>query len=170
MKTRLILITGIFLIAVSLVGVLWLRTYKPATPAVEGDGSKIPLPAPRVEGDLSLEQSLLERRSVRDYNDEALTLAQVAQLLWAAQGITDDGGHRTAPSAGALYPLEITMLAGNLEEVPSGIYRYLPAEHALVKIAEGDRRSELHQAALMQNAVKDAGAVIVISAIYGARR
>jgi nitroreductase len=68
---------------------------------------KIELPQPRRDSDTSIEKALSNRRSTREYSDEPLTLKEVSQLLWAAQGITDPRGLRTAPSAGVLYPLEI---------------------------------------------------------------
>ena len=109
---------------------------------------------------------MLERRSVRSYADEPLTLAEISQLLWAAQGITSPGGGRTAPSAGALYPLEVYLLAGEVTELPAGVYHYISKEHALIPVAEGDHRQALYEAALSQNAVKDAAAVMVITAVY----
>ena len=109
---------------------------------------------------------MLERRSVRNYTGEPLTLAEVSQLLWAAQGITSPSGGRTAPSAGALYPLEIYLLAGEVTDLPAGIYHYLPVEHALNPVVGGDQRQVLYEAALSQSAVKDAAAVIVITAVY----
>ena len=74
----------------------------------------------------SIEQALLKRRSVRDYKDEPLTLTEVSQLLWAAQGITDPRDFRTSPSAGALYPLEVYVVAGNVDNLSDGIYKYKP--------------------------------------------
>ncbi|MEW6716908.1 MAG: SagB/ThcOx family dehydrogenase [Chloroflexota bacterium] len=124
------------------------------------------MPAPVYDSKTSVEAALLERRSVRQYRDEPLTLAEVSQLLWAAQGITHTDGLRTAPSAGALYPLEVYILVGRVAGLPAGIYRYQPQGHELVLIAEGDYRQALHQAALNQSAVQDAPVVIVIAAVY----
>lgn len=127
---------------------------------------KIELPEPNHDSNTSLEQTLLHRRSVREYALEPLTLAEVSQLLWAAQGITSPGGKRTAPSAGALYPLEVYLLAGEVEGLSQGTYRYLPGEHALTRTVQADRRSALSQAALDQEAVAQAPAVIIISGVY----
>jgi len=80
-------------------------------------GDRIILPQPRYDSDISIEKALLERRSIRDYKDEPLSLAEVSQLLWAAQGITDKRGFRTSPSAGALYPLELYVVIGNVEGI-----------------------------------------------------
>ena len=126
----------------------------------------ISLPEPRYDSAVSIEQSLLERRSIRNYSGESLTLDEVSQLLWAAQGITNTSGHRTAPSAGGLYPLEIYLVTGDVEDLPPGIYHYLPVDHELELIAEGDVRDELADAALSQSWVRDGAVAIVITAIY----
>lgn len=124
------------------------------------------LPPPRREGDTSVERALQERRSIREYGPEPLTLSQVGQLLWAAQGISDEQGHRTAPSAGALYPLEVYLVAGNVERLGAGVYHYRPRSHFLNRVLSGDRRRALQPAALDQEAVGDAPAVIVLAALY----
>ncbi len=109
---------------------------------------------------------MVQRRSVRDYTGEPVTLQELSQLLWAAQGITDYRGFRTAPSAGALYPLEIYVVAGNVQDLVPGVYRYKPHEHELVQLMEGDKRDELAGAALGQSFVKEGALVIVFTAIY----
>lgn len=125
------------------------------------------LPQPKYDSKFSIEKTLLERRSVRNYKDEPLTLAEVSQLLWAAQGITEKSkGLRTAPSAGALYPLETYLVAGKVTGLPAGLYKYIPRGHELEKIADGDKRAELSKAALGQSSVSQAPVVIAISAVY----
>lgn len=126
----------------------------------------IKLPEPRYDSDFSIEQSLLRRRSVRTYTGEPLKLIDLSQLLWAAQGITDAQGFRTAPSAGALYPLELWVVAGNVEMLSPGIYRYKPDEHAISLVDVGDRRKELAKAALSQSCVDNAAISIIITAVY----
>ena len=126
----------------------------------------IKLPAPAQNSDISIEEALSKRRSVRRYIDAPLTLAEISQLLWAAQGITSLKGLRTAPSAGALYPLEVYVVAGNVDGLPDGIYNYKPHKYELEKFADGDKRAELSNAALGQAPIKKAAAVIVISAVY----
>lgn len=126
----------------------------------------IKLPEPRFDSDVSLEQSLLGRRSTRNYTEEPLTLQDVSQLLWAAQGTTDNRGFRTAPSAGGLYPLEVYIVAGNVANLAPGIYQYGTDLHALIPIIAGDRRSELADAALGQAWVKAGAIVIVFTAVY----
>ncbi len=124
------------------------------------------LPEPRYDSDVSIEQSLLQRRSTRSYTGEPITLQEVSQLLWAAQGITDARGYRTAPSAGALYPLEMYVVAGDVEKLASGIYKYNPYENELRLIVEGDKRSELAHAAFSQSCVSEGALTVVISAVY----
>ncbi len=123
-------------------------------------GRAVELPAPRTDGPMSLERALAERRSVRDFTDERLTLEELAQLLWAAQGITADWGGRTAPSAGALYPLEVYAVT------PGGLYHYLPDGHRADVLRADDLRRPLAAAALGQSAVAEAPAVLVIAAVF----
>jgi len=126
----------------------------------------ITLPAVKIQGTMSVEEAILKRRSVRDYADEALTLAQVSQLLWAAQGITAPWGGRAAPSAGATFPLEVYLAARKVRGLEPGIYRYVPQKQSLRKISAGDRTADLRAAALGQACVGTAPVNIVICADY----
>lgn len=126
----------------------------------------IKLPEPRHISDISIEEALLRRRSTRDYTHDPLTLQEVSQLLWAAQGITHTKGFRTAPSAGALYPLEIYMVVGDVKNLVEGVYKYNPHKHELLRVLDGNKRSELAEAALDQVCVKEASIDIVIAAVY----
>ncbi|OPY25626.1 MAG: Nitroreductase family protein [Methanocella sp. PtaU1.Bin125] len=135
-----------------------------AGPAPEGE--TIRLPAPSRDSSTSIEQALSGRRSARDYRDEPLSLSDVSQLLWAAQGLSGTEGLRTAPSAGALYPLEVYVVAGNVPDLKPGVYRYVPREHAIVMVADGDKRADLSRVALGQPSVKDAPIDIVIAGVY----
>jgi len=126
----------------------------------------IGLPEPRYDGNVSIEQSLLQRRSTRNYTNEPLKLHEVSQLLWAAQGTTDPRGFRTAPSAGALYPLELYVVVGNVENLATGTYKYKPSEHEIILVIEGDKRVDLAVAALSQSWVKESALTIVITAVY----
>ena len=127
---------------------------------------RIPLSAPRHEGRTSLEKVLFQRRSVREFKKRPLALAELSQLLWSAQGITHPGSYKTAPSAGALYPLEIYVLVGNVTGLDSGMYKYLPQKHVLVKITSDDKRLTLRHAALDQPSVSEAGMVLIFCAVY----
>ena len=121
----------------------------------------IRLPVPYYDSNTSVEMALLKRRSIRSYSGKTLSLAEISQLLWAAQGITDSRGHRTTPSAGALYPLEIYIVAGRVKDLSCGIYKYRPHENAVVKIVDGDKRAEVCRASLNQSPISNAAAVIV---------
>lgn len=118
------------------------------------------LPVPQQEGEMSLQEAIAQRRSVRAFTDQQLSPEQIAQLLWAAQGITDPRGLRTAPSAGALYPLELYVISAG------GFYHYRPAAHALDLLTEQDLRQAVWRAGLEQNALRDAPAVFLICAVY----
>ena len=148
------------------VSVMLLQAKEKTKPMPEYESEIIKLPEPRYDSDMSVEEALLKRRSIRDYKDRPLTLAEVSQLLWAAQGITNPGGLRTAPSAGALYPLELYVVAGNVNGLQDGIYKYKTQKHELSRVVKGDKRIELCNAALGQPYVRNAAAVIVFSAVY----
>jgi SagB-type dehydrogenase family enzyme len=148
-----------------------------ATSGSQGLPHTIALPAPSRSGDMSVEEALERRRSLREYAPRALTLAEVAQLLWAAQGVTEPlRGFRTAPSAGATFPLEVDVVLQGIEGVEDGVYRYLPAEHALRLRLPGDVRGAIANDALGQQSLREAAAIIAISSVtertaarYGAR-
>jgi len=124
------------------------------------------LPAPATDGALSLEETLARRRSVRSFAAEPLTLEQLSQILWAAQGGTYRGERRTAPSAGALYPLELYLVVGAVDGLTSGVYHYRQESHALERTLEGDLRRSLAVAAVDQSWVARAPATLVITAVH----
>jgi len=142
-------------------------------------GETIQLPPPRHRGELSVEEAIFKRRSIRGFTDEPLTLEEVSQLLWAAGGKTIDGitgATRAFPSAGGLYPFEIYLVAGNVEGLPDGVYRFGWREHTISLVKEGDFRAELMVASLRQGFVAQAPVSIVwvgnfarIRMAYGAR-
>lgn len=132
----------------------------------QGSSTVINLPAPSLTGKMPLEESLLKRRSVRGYSDIPVTIGEISQLLWAAQGITNDKGNRTAPSAGACYPLEIYLAVGNADSLPPGLYRYLPKTHQVEMVSRGDIRESLSAAALGQRSIRSAPATIAIIASF----
>jgi SagB-type dehydrogenase family enzyme len=139
----------------------------PPSGAPEGASAEaIALPEPVLKGQYSLEECLKKRRSVRAYSQAYLTLAEVSQLLWAAQGRTDGSGGRSVPSAGALYPLEVYLAAARVENLAAGVYRYRPADHSLLLVRQGNRMDELAAAALNQPAIKNAAVSLVIAAVY----
>ena len=123
-------------------------------------GKSTSLPAPRTEGEVSVEETLLRRRSVRSFSDRALTLEELSQLCWAAQGMTKKStGFRTAPSAGATYPLELYVFTQN------GVFRYDPRSHSLEEKETRDRRADLCRASFGQRCVAEAPVVFVMTAI-----
>ncbi len=132
-------------------------------PQIESATATIKLPPPKLDGPVSVEKALSERRSIRTYKDEPLTLADVSQILWAAQGITDStSGKRTAPSARAMYFLDVYLLAGNVTGLPQGMYLYQPQGHQLSRVMEGDAKAKLFEAA-GQAPIEKAPAALVIT-------
>ncbi len=137
--------------------------------ALSGDArmfGTVRLPPPKVGTTLSLEQALARRRSVRDFRKDPLTLEQLSQVLWAAQGSSDAAGHRTAPSAGALYPLELYALVGDVIGLEPGVYKFRAAEHDLVHTGDGDRRAEAAGIALGQSWIAASAAILVVAAVF----
>lgn len=121
----------------------------------------VQLPEPSLEGDVSVEETIQRRRSVRSFRPDALDKEKISQLLWSAQGVTEVGrGLRAAPSAGATYPLELYLVSED------GVYNYAPDGHALEPVKPGDARSSLARAALGQGFVAQAPVSIVVAAVY----
>ena len=136
-----------------------------STPVVQ-DTRAITLPAPRLKGEVSLEEAVSKRRSRREFRDSPLTLEQVSQVLWAAQGITNGEGRRAAPSAGALYPLDVYLAVGEaVEGLAKGVYHYDPQGHALERVLEGDVRQTLARLAV-QTFIAEAPVVLIITGEY----
>ena len=126
----------------------------------------IKLPEPVYQGQTSVEEAIKSRRSIRTYKKAPLSLPQLSQLLWAAQGITSSGGYRTAPSAGALYPLELYVVVGQVEGLTPGVYQYHPQGHKLTLKIEEDKRIALARASVMQSWMAKAPIMLVITAFY----
>jgi SagB-type dehydrogenase family enzyme len=145
---------------------LYYRWFSTSTQDKIIEGELIDLPDPRFESEVSLEEAILRRRSTREFSNKPVTIEEVSQLLWAAQGITSERGYRTAPSAGALYPLEVYVVVGYVDDLSLGVYWYRPSEHALVKVTGGDVVRGLTEAALMQQSVSEAAVNLVITAVY----
>jgi SagB-type dehydrogenase family enzyme len=124
------------------------------------------LPEPKLSSKTSVEQALSERRSVREYGTDFLSIGDISQLLWAAQGITVKWGGRTAPSAGALFPLEIYVVVGQVKGLKPGLYHYDPGKHSITKKVDGDLREKLTEASLYQDEITRAPATFVITAVY----
>lgn len=125
----------------------------------------IRLPEPCREGGVSVESTLQRRRSVREYAPEPINLAEAGQLLWAAQGITSADGKRTAPSAGATFPLETYLVAGHVAGFAPGVYHYRPASHELVESVAGDIRPALAAVSMNQDCVRNSAASVVFATV-----
>ncbi|MBN1138724.1 MAG: SagB/ThcOx family dehydrogenase [Anaerolineae bacterium] len=139
--------------------------YPPATASQRHDPQALsaevrPLPPPRLDGSMSLEETLAARRSVRDYANKLLTWEEIGQLLWSMQGLTREWGGRTAPSAGALYPLETYVATAE------GLHHYEPAEHQVTASPQLGLRQALWEVSLKQDWIRLAPAVFIITAVY----
>ncbi len=127
----------------------------------EETGTKIILPNPIKKGTLSLEEVLWKRQSIRSFSGQELNWQQIGQLLWASQGVNrPDKKYRTSPSAGATYPLELYVIK------PSGIYHYLPNEHAVVKTMSGDMKQALAKANLGPRMMQESKCVFLFTTIF----
>lgn len=141
----------------------------PGTAFSQESPEQIKLPTPDTKGTMSVEEAIYKRRSVRDFKDEALTLGQVSQLLWCSGGVTLDGlsgPTRAYPSAGAVYPLDIYLVAGKVKGLDPGVYLYEWRKHMLKPIRKGDLRDKLASAALGQRMVLEAPVSIVVTAMH----
>ena len=125
-----------------------------------------PLPQPILDGETSVAEALFERRSQRDFLDTELTQEQLAQLLWAAAGVTTEDGRRTAPSAGALYPLDLYVVVTQVTGLEPGLYLYQPEQHTLAKVLAGDFRTALAEGSLDQQAIQRAPATLLYTVVY----
>ncbi|MEM4790630.1 MAG: SagB/ThcOx family dehydrogenase [Thermofilum sp.] len=184
-STRLKLAAAVLAVATVLLAALALLT-KPAEGPAAGEaagdvavpaaavGSEILLPLPRARSGVSVEEALLSRKSVRAWREEPLDIEDLAAILWAAQGVTERTAwyRRTAPSAGATYPLEVYVVVGErgvkngASFLPAGVYKYNPLRHSLVLVKLGDARSGLWSASLRQEWVRSAPASLVICAVF----
>jgi len=130
---------------------------------------RMKLPAPRLEGEISLEKAIKDRRTVRAFTAQPLPTTAFSQLLWAAQGITSDRGfYRSAASAGALYPMDLYAVLGKagVEKLAAGVYHYEPRDHSVSLIVQGDLRAELARSSLSQMWMARAPLTLVITAEY----
>jgi len=134
-----------------------------------GEKGLIRLPNPASDGKVSVEEAIKERRTIRDFGPKPLTMVQLSQLFWSAQGITDErSGLRAAPSGGALYPLDVYAVVGEggVEGLQPGVYHYHPASHSVQLVRKGDRRKEVASASLWQMWMARAPVIFVITSEY----
>ena len=169
-RTLVLAITALILLS----GLTYWYWFVQTPEGIEARGEVVPLPEARMGSDISVEEAIGRRRSVRSFTREPISMNELSQLLWAAQGITDKvRGFRAAPSAGALYPLKLYVVAGEGGVVKAdetylkaGVYSYRPEDHSLILLFEDDLRGELAGAAYNQMFVAEAPVVIVFTAIY----
>jgi SagB-type dehydrogenase family enzyme len=169
MVKRYIYILYVGIVITAIAGSLYLsHTWKPEVfKQVIYEGTEIKLPQPRLDSEASVEEVIYRRRSIREYAQEALSLEDVSQLLWAAQGITESPGfRRTAPSAGGTYPLEVYLVAGKVAGLGEGVYHYNPEKHSITRIKSGDFREELQEGGLNQEWIGRAAVNLVFTAVY----
>jgi len=163
---RIALIILIILLSTAFIYLIWPKTEETKPTKVI---SIISLPKAEITTNVSVEQAIQNRRSVRHYTGESITLQDISQLMWAAQGITDNKTNfRTVPSGGHTYPLEVYILIGkgSVNGLNEGVYRYNPFNNTLEQILKGDVRNQLSQAANEQPWVKEAPVDIIITANY----
>lgn len=135
------------------------------------ESTPIALPPPALKGQMSVEEALLKRRSVRRYQETQLTMQQVSQLLWATYGISDSTTYsrrklRTAPSAGAVYPLEIYLMVRDVASLQPGLYKYHSESHTLTLYSSGDISKAVAEACLEQMMLHQAPASIIYTAVW----
>jgi SagB-type dehydrogenase family enzyme len=164
------IIPAILLVTAFVIGAMPLLLSQPgrivAEDEIQAKGETMRLPKPKFSSPTSVEQALLERRSIRDYAEDSLTLEDISQLLWAAQGITEKWGGRTAPSAGALYPLEMYLLVGDVKGLDPGLYHYDPEKHTVAQSKKIDLRQKVTEASLHQDEILRAPITLIIAAVY----
>jgi len=161
----IVILIIVFILIIVLIYFLFLQGSKKESEEKIMDQQEIILPQPQKSSNTSIEESLLKRRSIREYKDEPLTITEISQILWAAQGITaPESGSRTAPSAGALYPLEVYLIVRKVENFEPAVYKYLPKDHKLNKILKSDISGELIKVA--QDFVSQAPAILVFSGVF----
>lgn len=130
---------------------------------------RIPLSPPDNFRGLPTEEAIQRRRSVRDYSNQPMTLVELSRLLYYTGGINAERwGHklRAAPSAGALYPIEIYPIVHRVEGLQPGLYHYAVRDHTLELLRAADLRSEIVRHGLMQEFLGQANLVLVFTAIF----
>ena len=147
----------------------WARPVRTDSQDILNKEVTVHLAAPVFDGNISVERAIKQRRTVRSYAGKPVTLPLLSRVLWAAQGITEDGGFkRAAPSGGALYPIDVYAAVGRrgVQGLKEAVYRYDPPRHALEKQSEGDAREGIARAALRQMWAARAPVILVLTAEY----
>ena len=137
-----------------------------SVPLITVSGEPVRLPAPSVDGTVSLEEALAKRRSVRAFEDRSIPLGHLGQILWAAQGITmPEKGYRTAPSAMSSYPLRVYAVVESVVDLPPGLYAYQPEGHILLPVFSGPAK-ERAMTAVRQPWILSAPVILIITGRY----
>jgi SagB-type dehydrogenase family enzyme len=142
---------------------------KPATFKLYPSAKRQPLSEPQDQGGPAIWSLLAERRSIRRFAGTALTEKELSQLLWASQGITARSrgySFRTAPSAGALYPVETYLVVHSVHGVEPGAYHYAVEQHSLEQLRKGDFRLDIARAALDQSTAAQGSVVFVWTGVF----
>jgi SagB-type dehydrogenase family enzyme len=131
-------------------------------------GEAIKLPPPATKGGMPLAEALQSRRTVRHFANRPVSLGQISQLLWEADGLSDPRGLRTSPSAGATYPLDLYLVVGErgVTNLPAGVYRYDVAAHELAPLVRGDFHAPVARACLHQAWMTEAPVMVLITGEY----
>ncbi len=152
----------------AIVGIFRKKPAKPPQYKGYPGAKQIKLPEPAHKG-MPVEEAIKKRRSRRVYSGKPLTLSQLSQLVFAAQGVTGKSfgqALRTAPSAGALYPFNVYLVVNNIDGLKKGLYHYAVTEHALRLVKEGDFRKKIIKAGLDQRMLGDSGVTFVLTSIF----
>ena len=132
------------------------------------DARKIELPEPG-NTDASLETVVSQRKSIRSFADKSLTIEQLSRLLVTADGITHTSGDwqmRAAPSGGALYPIDIYVMASNVESLDQGLYHFQVSDSSLELVSKGDYANAIHAASFEQSAVGSSPITVILTARF----
>ncbi len=131
--------------------------------------SQVVLPEP-LPLEARLDECLKRRRSTREYAEAPIPLQELSTLLWAAQGVTSPGGLRTAPSAGAIYPVKSYMLAFRVQGLAAGFYSFDPEQRTLTLLAKGTKQERVAKVCGDQQCVAECAAGLLLTAWYGRLR
>ena len=162
MTQRIGIVVGVLM--ASIIGsAAWAAPWGTSLP--EEVGQPIALPDPVTAGGEAMRDVMASRRSVRHFTDEKVTLQELSQLLWAAQGVTNTKGWRTVPSAGAKFPIEIYVVADRVEGLEPGLYHYRVGAHELALIRSPAEKIDLQRACLNQASVSRAALDLIIMGV-----
>lgn len=145
------------------------RTEQPKLYKTYPDKPQMKLPEVTCLSESTLYEVLKSRKSIREYSHKPIRREMLSFLLWASAGISrKEGGYefRTAPSAGALYPIETYLVVNRVEEIASGVYHYNIRSHALELLKEGEYAVQTGKAALGQPMCLEAPVVFIWTAVF----